>query len=117
MTAKGKNHSAPPRNIYAHATLNILMSLLLIAIAMLIGMMGYHYFEQMLWVDAFLNASMILSGMGPATTLTTNAGKLFAGFYALFSGLAFIAIFAILLSPFIHRIFRKVHLEMGKRDE
>ena len=75
------------------------------------------FFEHMPWVDSFLNASMILSGMGPATTMTTTAGKLFAGLYALFSGLAFIAIVVIMLSPIIHKLFRKIHIESGKPQD
>ncbi len=89
----------------------------LIAAALSIGMLGYHVTEKMSWIDSFLNASMILSGMGPATSLTTVSGKLFAGFYALFSGLAFIAIFVMMLSPVIHSLFRKIHLESGRSDD
>ena len=91
---------------------SFLLGIILVVIAMGVGMLGYHGFEKMSWVDAFLNAAMILSGMGPVTTLTTNGGKLFAGFYALFSGLAFIAIMAIVFAPIIHRFLRKVHLDM-----
>lgn len=82
---------------------------------LLMGMIGYAFFEHMSWTDAFMNAAMILSGMGPAATLTTTGGKLFAGFYALFSGLAFIAIVVIMLSPLIHQFFRKIHME-GKNS-
>lgn len=108
MPAKSK---IKPLNIYTHVLRNSLIGLSLIAAALLIGMVGYHVFEQMTWIDAFLNASMILSGMGPATTLATSGGKVFAGLYALFSGLAFIAIVVIMLSPVIHKFFRKIHLE------
>lgn len=97
--------------LYRHLARNSLMGLGLVAVALWIGMLGYHVFEQMAWIDAFLNASMILSGMGPAVTLTNTAAKLFAGFYALFSGLAFIAIMVIVFSPVIHAFFRKIHLE------
>jgi hypothetical protein len=110
----GVRHSlsvSTPRSMYQHLTRNSCLGLLLIAAALFIGMLGYHTFENMSWIDSFLNASMILSGMGPATTLATNAGKLFAGFYALFSGLAFIAIVVIMLSPIIHKFFRKMHME------
>jgi hypothetical protein len=74
-------------------------------------------FEGMPWMDAFLNASMILSGMGPAAVLVTASGKLFAGLYALFSGLAFIAIVVIMLSPIIHKFFRKIHLESNQETD
>lgn len=97
--------------VYQHMMRNTFFGCIMTTIALFIGMTGYHHFEKMSWVDSFMNASMILSGMGPATTITTSAGKLFAGFYALFSGLAFIAIMVIVLSPVIHQFFRKIHLE------
>lgn len=95
---------------YVHVARNLLMSIMLIMLALFVGMFGYHQFEEMSWIDAFLNASMILSGMGPATALMTTGGKLFAGLYALFSGLVFIALIVIMISPLIHHLFRKFHL-------
>jgi hypothetical protein len=79
-------------------------------------MWGYHAYENMSWVDAFANASMILSGMGPLTPLVTTGGKMFAGFYALFSGLFFIIIMGLILAPIIHRFFHKIHLEEQKKS-
>jgi hypothetical protein len=108
VIAQKKKHV---RHFYLHMMRNALWGLMLTTIALLIGIVGYHITEKMSWIDSFMNASMILSGMGPATTLNTTAGKLFAGFYALFSGLAFIAIIVIILSPVMHRFFRKIHLE------
>lgn len=113
---KKKSFSAP-KNIYLHLTRNSIIGFTLIGIALYIGVLGYHVFEGMGWVDSFLNASMILSGMGPAANLITTSGKIFAGLYALFSGLAFIAIVVIMLSPVIHSFFRKIHLETGKPNE
>ena len=84
---------------------------LMIVASLGIGMIGYHHFENLSWVDAFANAAMILSGMGPLTTLQTNSGKLFAGFYALFSGLVFIIIIGIFFAPVVHRFLHKFHLE------
>ncbi|MBL7481258.1 hypothetical protein [Legionella bononiensis] len=104
---------APPANMYLHLIRNWFIGIFLIVAALSVGMLGYHVFEGMPWVDSYLNASMILSGMGPAATLTTSAGKIFAGTYALFSGLAFIAIVVVMLSPVIHRFFRKIHMESG----
>lgn len=112
-----KNSQPLKHPIVKHLIHNTLIGLSLIAISLFIGMWGYHRFESMPWVDSFLNASMILSGMGPATNLVTTGGKLFAGFYALFSGLAFIAIVVIMLSPIIHKFFRKIHFETGKYKE
>jgi hypothetical protein len=108
---------AEPPTIYHHLVRNSFIGLMLIAVALCIGILGYHFTEQMSWIDSFLNASMILSGMGPASTLTTTAGKLFAGCYALFSGLAFIAIVVVMLSPVIHKFFRKIHLESNTAKE
>lgn len=107
-----------PKNLYWHLLRNSFIGLSLIGVALFVGMLGYHVFENMSWVDSYLNASMILSGMGPATNLNTTAGKIFAGSYALFSGLAFIAIVVVMLSPIIHKFFRKIHLETGRmKDE
>ena len=80
-----------------------------------IGIVGYHYSEGLGWLDAFLNASMILSGMGPATELHTSAGKWFAGFYALFSGVMFITTIGLFFAPVVHRFLHKFHLEAGHR--
>ena len=109
-----QNYLTTPLNFFSHITRNALMCLVFIVVALLIGMLGYHVCEHMPWVDSFLNASMILSGMGPAATLVTTGGKIFAGCYALFSGLAFIAIIVIMISPLIHHLFQKIHLESGK---
>jgi hypothetical protein len=87
-------------------------ALLLIVVSLLAGMAGYNYFEGMDWIDAFANASMILSGMGPLNPLQTPGGKLFAGFYSLYSGLALIAAIGIILAPVVHRLFHRFHLEM-----
>lgn len=90
---------------------NIFFGWILIIIALFGGMLGYHSFEKMSWMDAFVNAAMILSGMGPVSPLLTNGGKCFAGCYALFSGLAFIFIVGLIFAPVVHRFFKKLHLE------
>ena len=84
-------------------------SLLLFSLA--IGVAGYHYLENILWIDALLNASMILGGMGPVDTLTTDPGKIFASFYSLYSGIIFLAGSGILIAPIAHRILHQMHLE------
>ena len=81
-----------------------------------IGMAGYMGFEDMGFVDAFVNAAMILSGMGPLAALTTAEGKLFAGFYALFSGLVFVVVMGIVFAPVVHRFMHRFHLELDKKD-
>jgi hypothetical protein len=83
----------------------------MIAGALGIGILGYHYFEGLPWIDALVNAAMILGGMGPINELHTNGGKVFAACYALFSGLAFIVIMAVLFAPAVHRFLHRFHLE------
>ncbi len=89
----------------------------LIVLSLLIGMLGYHYFEAMPWIDAFANAAMILGGMGPLGPLQSTAGKLFAGLYALYSGLALILITAIVFAPMVHRLLHRFHIERESRDQ
>lgn len=101
--------------LISHLTRNFIFGMIFIMMALFIGMLGYHGFEHMSWIDAFANASMILSGMGPLSQLNTLGGKLFAGVYALFSGLAFIAIMVVIFSPLIHKFFRELHLELDKK--
>jgi hypothetical protein len=81
-----------------------------------LGMVGYHAFEKLTWVDAFVNAAMILSGMGPVATLQTDAGKIFAGCYALFSGIVLIMVLGIIFAPVVHRALHKFHLEDDSLD-
>lgn len=104
----------PTHLFVRHLARNLFIGLLSIVVALFIGMMGYHWFEQMSWVDAFVNAAMILSGMGPLGELHTVSGKIFAGFYALFSGLMFIFILGIIFAPVVHRFFLKLHLDAQK---
>lgn len=101
----------PRKEYYRRIARHAALGFFIIVVALGIGMTGYHVFEKLPWVDAFVNAAMILSGMGPVATLQTNAGKIFAGGYALFSGLALIAILGIIFAPVIHRSLHKFHLE------
>lgn len=90
---------------------SFLIALGFIALSLLLGAAGYHYTEGLSWLDATLNASMILAGMGPVDVLRTSAGKLFATFYALYSGIAFLTTAAILLAPIVHRFLHKFHAQ------
>lgn len=94
---------------------SLMLGIVGILISLGIGMLGYHIIEKFSWPDAFVNAAMILSGMGPVNPLTTTAGKIFAGFYALYSGLIFIIILGIILAPVIHRFFHKMHHRKSSR--
>ncbi len=104
----GKHPPLPSVRVFISRIIrNLLIGFAIIAFSLGLGMIGYSYFEKMNWIDAFLNASMILSGMGPVSTLQTDEGKLFAGFYALFSGTIFLIVIAILIAPILHRFLHK----------
>jgi hypothetical protein len=94
-----------------------ILGLSLILISLAVGMAGYHGFESLPWLDAFVNAAMILSGMGPLAQPQTNSGKLFAGLYALYSGLAVVMIAGIIFAPVVHRFLHHIHVEKNTEDE
>jgi hypothetical protein len=103
-----------PRDVYLRrVVVSLGLGVALIAISLAVGMAGYHGFEQITWLDAFLNASMILSGMGPLLSPHSVGGKLFAGFYALYSGLAVILIAGVMFAPVVHRFLHRFHVEAG----
>lgn len=89
--------------------------ILLVLVSLFVGIIGYRITENMDWIDSLVNASMILSGMGPASEMHTTAGKLFASFYALYSGLFLIGITGAMLLPVLHRMMHKFHLESSKK--
>jgi hypothetical protein len=88
----------------------------LIVASIALGMLGYRHFEQLSWIDAFLNTSMLLGGMGPIHFPKTEAGKLFAGIFALYAGLVFIAAAALLLAPAVHRLLHHFHWSASRDD-
>lgn len=88
---------------------HLLWALGLIGLSLGIGMAGYMEFERMSWIDAFVNAAMLLGGMGPVNAPVTTGGKLFAGCYALYAGLVFIVTAALLFTPFLHRLMHRFH--------
>ncbi|MEP7028038.1 MAG: hypothetical protein ABI960_05540 [Candidatus Eisenbacteria bacterium] len=83
----------------------------ILAASLALGIAGYHWIAGESWIDSFLNACMLLGGMGPVGDLATNAGKLFAGCYALYCGIVFIAVSGILLAPVLHRVMHRLHLD------
>jgi hypothetical protein len=99
--------SAFLRRLASHAGVAIVV----ILGSLVIGILGYHFLEGLAWIDALVNASMILGGMGPVDALHTNAGKLFAAFYALYSGMIFLVAASIIVAPVFHRILHHFHLE------
>jgi hypothetical protein len=89
---------------------HVAWGLLIILGAVSIGTVGYHTIGRLQWIDAFLNASMILSGMGPVDRMDTAPAKLFSALYALFSGLVFIGVVGVVVAPWIHRLYHWFHL-------
>ena len=90
---------------------HLAFSLGVIAVSLGAGVLGYHDVAHFTWIDSLLNASMILGGMGPVGNLESDAAKVFASMYALFSGIIFIAVLGMLLAPFVHRIMHKLHMD------
>jgi hypothetical protein len=112
-----ENRSRPllsRKKFYHRMRRSVMLASALIGGSLLIGMAGYHVFEHLGWVDSFANASMILSGMGPLGELKTAGGKIFAGCYALFSGVAFLTSVGVVFAPVYHRFLHKFHLETEK---
>jgi hypothetical protein len=108
-----EHHEQPlaKQSVFAkRLALNGLAGLLLLVFSLGVGMAGYHFLEGLSWIDSLLNASMILGGMGPVAPLQTNAGKIFASLYALFSGVILLASVGILATPIFHRFMHRFHL-------
>jgi hypothetical protein len=101
----------PPRQFVIRLAHSGIIALAVIAVSLFIGIVGYHILEGLSWIDAFLNASMLLGGMGPVNTPVTFGGKLFAGLYALYCGLAVILVAGVILAPVAHRILHRFHME------
>ena len=93
------------RRLAGHAA----VAALVVLSSLLAGMAGYVHFEKLSWLDGFLNAAMLLGGMGPVESPATPAGKLFAGIYALYAGLVFLVVVGIILAPIAHRILHRFH--------
>lgn len=111
MYEKKTEPLAPPKIYYSRIRRNFLYVSIFMGISLGVGVLGYHCFAGIPWLDALHNASMILSGMGPVVEIKTDAGKLFSSFYAIFSGVAFITNIGYLLAPAVHRFFHRLNLE------
>ena len=103
----------PRHEYYKRLVRSTMVGFALIGFSLLLGMSGYHAFENLSWLDAFVNAAMLLGGMGPVDTLHTTAGKIFAGIYALYCGFTVLAVAGIVFAPVIHRALHRFHLEGG----
>lgn len=109
-----EHRTAPllPRHAFlARVVWHLGLATLVVGLALGMGVLGYRYLGGLAWIDALVNASMILGGMGPVDPITSAAGKYFVSFYALFSGLLFIGAASIVVSPFVHRIMHRLHVD------
>ena len=112
-----EHHKQPLAKPYIFAkrlALNGMIGLVLLVFSLGMGMIGYHVLERLSWIDSLLNASMILGGMGPVNPLQTAAGKIFASFYALYSGVVLLASVGVLAAPIFHRFMHRFHLAEDK---
>ena len=101
-----------PRRLFIRRVIyHVLLALTVVTVSLAIGVLGYLFFAGLSWIDALMNAAMILGGMGPVNELSTDSGKLFASFYALYAGVAFLTIAAVLTAPFAHRLLHSLPLE------
>ena len=105
-----KQPLADPSVFAKRLALNGIIGLLLLLFSLGVGMLGYHFLENLSWIDSLLNASMILGGMGPVSPLQTTSGKIFASLYALYSGVILLASVGILATPIFHRFLHRFHL-------
>ena len=106
----------PRRQFYGRLARHLILVLSLMGVSLAGGMAGYAYLADMSWIDAFLNASMLLGGMGPVGDLPNDGAKLFAGLYALYAGLVFIASAGILVAPVAHRVLHRLHVDDRESD-
>lgn len=108
---ESKHEDLLPRKSYVNRLLrNLVAGMVFLGIFLLIGVSGYHITCSFSWIDSLLNASMILSGMGPTNPIVTDSGKWFASIYALVSGVVFITTIGLILAPVAHRLFHRFHL-------
>ncbi len=117
MFEKYSDKIIKPIAFYLRVFRSFLATLAIVGFSLLFGSLGYCYFGHLNWDDGLLNAAMILTGMGPVDRMTTTPGKLFAAAYALYSGVAFLSMVAILIAPILHRFLHRFHLEMDQVSE
>jgi hypothetical protein len=116
MFEERREHLAP-LPVFFRRTLSYLgFSMMFILSAVAIGISGYHWIAGFDWVDSFLNAAMILGGMGPINPLPTEGAKIFAGIYALFSGLIFVLAMGVVLAPIVHRLLHTLHIDVRNEE-
>jgi len=106
----------PRREFIKRMIFFALLSTGFVILSLLLGMIGYRIFEDFSWIDAFVNAAMLMGGMGPMNELKTDAGKIFAGFYSMYCGLVFIITVGFLIAPVYHRFLHKFHIDLVEKD-
>jgi hypothetical protein len=112
---EAKAHPPIPRERFARRVLlHFAAALGVLSVSLALGMLGYEYFENLPWRDAFLNAAMLMGGMGPVDAPRTNGGKVFAGLYALYAGLVFLAAAGLVFAPILHRLLHRFHWEKDR---
>ncbi|MBS1590157.1 MAG: hypothetical protein JST52_11145 [Bacteroidetes bacterium] len=111
MYEKKHQKLAPLSVFYKRVVWNLFIAVSILSFCLFIGIIGYHFTDNIPWIDSLHNASMILSGMGPVVEIKSVAGKLFSSFYALFSGVVFITNIGIILAPMAHRIYHSLHVD------
>lgn len=110
-----QQHAALKQRTAAKLAENLLVALAVMLFSLAIGMLGYHQLAGLSWIDAFLNAAMLLGGMGPVDTLTSDGAKLFAGIYALYCGVVFIATAGLLITPLGAYVLHRFHLDQDAK--
>jgi len=105
----------PPELFLVRVLRYLGFTIVLLSVSLGIGVVGYHYLDDLPWLDSLLNASMILTGMGPVDPMKNDVAKWFASFYAIFSGVAFLSTVAVFLSPLVHRFLHRHHLDESKK--
>jgi hypothetical protein len=113
MYEKNTQPLLPRKQFYLRLANHFLAGIGILILSLGIGVLGYHGYEGLTWIDSLLNASMILGGMGPVNPILTEGGKLFASFYAIFSGMIFLGIAGIIIAPIFHRLLHMMHLDDG----
>lgn len=108
-------HDAIQAKFIAHLRASVLVAVAVLGVSLAIGVSGYHWLASMRWIDAFQNAAMILGGMGPVDPLTNDNAKLFAGVYAIYCGVVFIATAGLLLAPLGTYLLHRFHLDQQQR--
>jgi hypothetical protein len=112
---ESKAHPPIPREHFVkRVLLHFAAGLALLLLSLALGVVGYEHFEQLPWRDAFLNAAMLLGGMGPVDPPRTDEGKVFAGLYALYAGLVFLVAAGLIFAPVVHRLLHKFHWEQDR---